>query len=84
MKTVQRDRVAGRLAANERLLTKIEAAERLNVGIRFIERIIEQRRIRYVCVGRFHRIPESAIDEFIARGTVDVSPPRARALLKRR
>jgi hypothetical protein len=33
---------------------------------------VAQRRIRFVKVGKFVRIPESAIDEFVESGTVDV------------
>jgi excisionase family DNA binding protein len=72
MKAVQDDRGAGNSTAVDRLLTKIEAADRLNVAPRFVERCIVQRRIRFVRVGRFIRVPESAIDEFVEAGTVDV------------
>ena len=72
MKAVQDDRAAGKATAVDRLLTKNEAADRLNVSPRFVERCIAQRRIRFVRVGRFIRIPESAIDEFVEAGTVDV------------
>ena len=84
MKTAQTDRWTAKPTAGDRLLTKAEAAERLSVGVRFIERIIEQRRIRYVCVGRFHRIPDSALVEFVELGTVEVSPPRTRPSFGRR
>jgi excisionase family DNA binding protein len=56
------------------MLTKNEAADRLNVSPRFIERCVVQRRIRFVRVGRFIRVPESALDEFVNAGTVE---PRA-------
>ena len=61
----------------DRLLTKLEAAELLNVRPRFIERCIAQRRIRFVRVGRFVRVPESAIQEFVTAGVVEVCPPTA-------
>ena len=61
----------------DRLLTKLEAAELLNVRPRFIERCIAQRRIRFVRVGRFVRVPESALQEFVAAGVVEVSDPTA-------
>lgn len=61
-------------ASAEALLTKAQAAERLNVTERFIERIVAERRIRHVRVGRFVRIPESAIAEFISQATVDTAP----------
>ncbi|WP_243716531.1 helix-turn-helix domain-containing protein [Actinomadura sp. KC345] len=56
---------------NERLLTIAEAAERLNTSPRFPRRLVAERRIRFVKVGRFVRIPESAIHEFIAAGLVE-------------
>jgi excisionase family DNA binding protein len=49
----------------ERLLTKAEAAEALSVSVRFIERCVLERRIRYVKVGKFVRIPESGVADFI-------------------
>ena len=58
----------------ERLLTKSETAERLNVTLRFVNRIVAEHRIRYVHVGRHIRVPESAIDEFITAGTVRACP----------
>jgi excisionase family DNA binding protein len=67
----------GPLDRADRLLTKLEAAELLNVRPRFIERCIAQRRIRFVRVGRFVRVPESAIQEFVTAGVVEVSDPAA-------
>ena len=54
----------------ERLLTKAEAAEALAVSVRFIERCVFERRIRYVKVGKFVRIPATAVAEFISAGEV--------------
>ena len=54
----------------ERLLTIEEAAEALGTTARFPRRLIAERRIRFVRVGRHVRIPESAIEEFIEAGTV--------------
>ncbi|CND86854.1 DNA binding domain%2C excisionase family [Mycobacterium tuberculosis] len=56
---------------NERLLTITEAAERLNTSPRFPRRLVAERRIRFVKLGRFVRIPESALHEFIAAGLVE-------------
>ncbi|ETK34236.1 helix-turn-helix domain-containing protein [Microbispora sp. ATCC PTA-5024] len=53
-----------------RLLTVKEAAERLNTSERFPRRLIEERRITFVHVGRNVRIPEAALDAFIAAGIV--------------
>ena len=56
---------------SERLLTVAEAAEQLRTSERFPRRLIAERRIRFVRVGRHVRIPESALREFIAAGLVD-------------
>ena len=55
----------------EQLYTKSEAAELLNVSQRFITRLVLERRIRFVKVGRLVRIPRSAIQEILVAGTVD-------------
>lgn len=59
------------ISPDDRLLTVAEAAEYLNTSQRFPRRLIEERRIRFVKVGRFVRIPESALREFIAAGLVE-------------
>lgn len=61
-----------------RLLTVDDAAAILGTSTRFPRRLIAERRIRLVRVGRHVRIPESEIAELIAAGTVDrfVSTPR--------
>lgn len=55
----------------DRLLTVAQAAEMLATTERFPRRLIEQRRIRFVRVGRHVRIPESALREFIEAGSVE-------------
>ena len=66
----------------ERLLTLSEAAAILSTSERFPRRLIEQRRIRFVRVGRHVRIPESALAEFIAAGLVEpVTTRKGRAAL---
>jgi excisionase family DNA binding protein len=55
----------------DRLLTVTEVADVLGTSERFPRRLIEQRRIRFVRVGRHVRIPESALREFIAAGLVE-------------
>ena len=57
--------------AADRLLTVGQAAELLGTSERFPRRLIEQRRIRFVRVGRHVRIPESALREFIEAGLVE-------------
>jgi excisionase family DNA binding protein len=55
----------------ERLLTVAQVAELLGTTERFPRRLIAERRIRFVHVGRHVRIPESALAEFIAAGLVE-------------
>ncbi|MHC6628301.1 excisionase family DNA-binding protein [Streptomyces globosus] len=55
---------------SERYLSVVEVAEILGTTVRFPRRLIEERRITYVKVGRHVRIPESAVREYIAANTV--------------
>ena len=65
----------------DRLLTVDQVAERLNVGSRFVRRLIHERRIDVRHVGRFVRIRESAVEAFIESGAVPAVPrPGARRL----
>ncbi|MEV7911503.1 helix-turn-helix domain-containing protein [Streptomyces griseus] len=52
------------------LLTVEQAAQRLGTGVRFIRRLVQERRIRYVKLGKPVRIPESAIAAYIDERTV--------------
>lgn len=61
-----------------RLLVVDQAAELLGTGERFVRRLIAERRITYVHVGRHVRIPESAIDEYINARTVQPLARRGR------
>ncbi|MEU6062937.1 excisionase family DNA-binding protein [Streptomyces sp. NPDC047082] len=69
----------------DRLLTVAEVAERLGTwetsGERFPRRLVEERRITFVKVGRHVRIPESAVDEYIAANTVRRVVRRLRAVV---
>ncbi|MFI1097536.1 excisionase family DNA-binding protein [Streptomyces sp. NPDC020917] len=68
----------------ERLLKIAEAAERLGTGERFIRRLISERRIAFVKVGRHVRITESVLDAYVTANTVNpVAPRRARAHYRR-
>jgi excisionase family DNA binding protein len=66
----------------DRLLTAEAAAELLDTKVRFIRRLIAERRIEFVRVGRHVRISESALADFIEAGRVQplgpasVMPPR--------
>jgi len=55
----------------DRLLTVGAAADRLSTSPRFIRRLIAERRIEFVKVGRYVRISESALRDFIAAGRVE-------------
>ncbi|MEU2736632.1 excisionase family DNA-binding protein [Streptomyces sp. NPDC059340] len=65
---------------NERYLSVDQVAEVLGTTVRFPRRLIEERRITYVKVGRHVRIPESAVREYIAANTVQ--PRRRGAVLR--
>lgn len=54
----------------DRLLTIAEAAELLGTTERFPRRLVAERRIEFVKVGRHVRIRASVLDEFIRAGTV--------------
>lgn len=53
------------------LLTVEAAAKRLSTSPRFIRRLIAERRIEFVKVGRHVRISESALADFIDAGGVE-------------
>lgn len=66
--------------ATDRLLTVDEVAARLGTTVRFPRRLIEERRITFVKVGRHVRIPESAVQAFVtARTVTPLRRPRPRA-----
>jgi excisionase family DNA binding protein len=69
--TTSRPTTSRRVA--DTLLTKPEAAAALNVTGRFVERLIAERRVRFVKLGRHVRIPESAIAELVDAGTVEAT-----------
>jgi excisionase family DNA binding protein len=54
-----------------RLLTVEAAAEHMSTSVRFVRRLIAERRIEFVRIGRHVRISESALAEFIAAGRVE-------------
>jgi excisionase family DNA binding protein len=54
-------------------LTVAEAADQLGISVRFVRRLIAERRIAYVRVGRHVRIAEADLASFIAAGRVDAS-----------
>lgn len=49
----------------DKLLSVPEVADRLGVGERFVRRLVEERRIRYYKVGKFVRISESDLADWL-------------------
>jgi excisionase family DNA binding protein len=54
------------------MLTVEEAAERLGTSVRFVRRLIFERRIAYTKLGRHVRIAASDLDAFVTAGRVEV------------
>jgi excisionase family DNA binding protein len=63
----------------DRLLTVGEAAELLGTTERFPRRLIAERRIAFVRVGRHVRIAESVLRAYVADNTVNVVTYRGRS-----
>jgi excisionase family DNA binding protein len=57
----------------DKLLTVDEAAERLGTSVRFVRRLIAERRIVYVKVGRHVRLAEADLAGFVAAGRIEAS-----------
>jgi excisionase family DNA binding protein len=57
-------------AAPTQLLTIEQAAAYLGTGERFVRRLITQRRIPFIKLGKHVRLERSALDEFIDAGRV--------------
>jgi excisionase family DNA binding protein len=53
------------------LLSVAQAAERLGTPVRFIRRLVAERRIRFYKVGRYVRLDTADLDAFITSGRVD-------------
>ena len=54
------------------LLSVNQAAERLGTSVRFVRRLVFERRIAYVKLGRHVRIAAHDLDAFIAAGRMEV------------
>ncbi|MFF3839412.1 excisionase family DNA-binding protein [Streptomyces sp. NPDC001930] len=67
---------------SDRYLSVVQVAELLGTTERFPRRLVAERRIRYVKVGTHVRIPESAVQEYIAANTVE--PARVRVRVRAR
>ena len=53
------------------LLSVEQAAERLGTSVRFVRRLIAERRIAYTKLGRHVRITGRDLDAFVAAGRVE-------------
>jgi excisionase family DNA binding protein len=53
------------------LLTVEQAAERLGTSVRFVRRLVADRRIAYHKVGRHVRIAEADLINYVAAGRVE-------------
>jgi excisionase family DNA binding protein len=58
------------LVPRDELLTIGQAGEYLGTGERFVRRLVAQRRIAYVKLGKYVRLQRSALDAFIEAGRV--------------
>jgi excisionase family DNA binding protein len=54
----------------DQLLTVGQAGEYLGTGERFVRRLVAQRRIAYVKLGKYVRLQRSALDAFIEAGRI--------------
>jgi excisionase family DNA binding protein len=68
----------------DRLLTVEEAADRLGTSTRFVRRLVAERRIAYVKVGRHVRLDPADVEAFIAASRVEVRRSSVAALPHRR
>jgi excisionase family DNA binding protein len=50
------------------LCSVAEAAEHLGVSVRFVRRLVAERRIRHIKVGRYVRFDRADLETFIAAG----------------
>jgi excisionase family DNA binding protein len=53
------------------LLSVEQAAERLGTSARFVRRLVFERRIAYIKVGRHVRIAEHDLNNYVATGRVE-------------
>ena len=61
-------------AGTDELLTPSQAGDYLRTGERFIRRLIAERRIDYVKLGKHVRVQRSVLDGFIQAGRVPQVP----------
>jgi excisionase family DNA binding protein len=64
--------------SKQQLLTVDQVAELLGTSVRFPRRLIAERRITFVRIGRHVRIPEGAVLAMIEAGTVEAIDRKGR------
>ena len=60
------------------LLSVEEAATELGTPVRFVRRLVQERRIRFHKIGKYVRIHQDDLAAFIAAGRVDTAPHMSR------
>jgi excisionase family DNA binding protein len=70
MTTTGQAPVVAARTAHDPLLTVPQVAERLNTTERYVRRLIDERRIEFVRIGRKIRVAASVVDALIERGRV--------------
>lgn len=72
--------MSGRAAPDEVLLDPPALAARLSITERHVRRLVAERRIPFVKVGRFVRFEPSAIARWLSDNAVDVASCHSRSL----
>lgn len=57
---------------DQSLLSVDDVAERLGVPIRFVRRLVDERRIPFYKIGRYVRFEPDDVEQFIADGRIDL------------
>lgn len=66
-----RQPIPAQAGSSRDLLSVEQAAERLGTPVRFIRRLIAERRVRFYKVGRYVRFAVEDLDEFVAAGCIE-------------
>jgi len=66
-----RDSATAQHTLNPRMLTCLEAADKMGVSERFIRRLVHERRLTFVKVGAHVRIRSDDIEAFLEAGRVE-------------
>jgi excisionase family DNA binding protein len=67
-------RVSATLAGDPADLLDVAGAAQLGTPVRFIRRLIAERRIRFYKIGRYVRIDRPDLDDYIAAHRVEARP----------